>query len=421
MFMNRYTGQVSVNSRLTAQRGAVGLTLAVIAMLSVSTFVIPMLVRAANANQLQSYGPLKTESGRSAVEHTFWRLREDPTFLSGFTGNPPQNTYQLNAAGLDAQINVTSSDYSTPDHTLDLVVTASPAVIPASTSTEVTFTLTAFNNSETAQEIDWVEIFPQGSVSTSFVTGSSAGFESSDPSVITGGWRWDVWPYVSVNQLGASEKHQWTLDMNGSEGNYWLDIVVHTVAGETFRVPIETAVKATDISGLSIETNISPEVVEADVSNQFDVQIIMLNTGSTEDVTRIRYVMPSDLSYVADSTGGVTSTAPTVTTGYGPAGDRTLLEWVIGVSGFELETNQPQQLTFSVSGALTIGEFSTESTFRIDSDGAAADDFTISTGQAPVISATRKFDVTITQDDLTVDAETWLVSNEPVISWVREK
>ena len=95
--------------------------------------------------------------------------------------------------------------------------------------------------------------------------------------------------------------------MQGSEGNYWLDVVVHTVGGETFHVPVETAVKATNISGLDIGTTISPEVVEADASSQFDIQILLENnSGSNETVTRIRHILPAGLSYIADSTGGVT-------------------------------------------------------------------------------------------------------------------
>ncbi len=405
----------------TLQRGAVGLTLAVIGMLSVTAFVVPMLVRAANTSQLQTYGPLKTEAGRSAVEHATWRIREDPAFIAGFTGSPPSNSYQLTEAGLDAQISVSSPAYNAPDQTLDLVMTASPAVIPVNTSTQVTFTLEVFNNSETEQEVDRIEIFPQGGATTSFVSSSSAGFESSDPSSITGGWRWDVWPFKSIDQMGASETHQWALNIQGSEGNYWLNATVRTVGGETFTVPIETTVKATGLSDLSLETNVSPEVVEADTSNQFDVQIVLNNTsGSTERVTRIRHIAPGGMTYVADSTGGVTSSAPTVTTNYGPDGDMTLFEWVFSGSGFALEHAQPQQLTFSFGGTLTIGEYGVESTFRINDDGAASDDYTASTGQTTIISSSRKFDVSVTQDDLSVDVEAWLVSNEAVISSVKE-
>ena len=132
-------------------------------MLSVSAFVVPMLIRASNASHLQTYGPLKAEAGRvgsgarvlEVCEKTRPSWPASPaTRHQTATRSTPQGyllRFQLRAA-LTAH----------PARPWISVLTASPNVIPVNTSTPVTFTLQVFNNTEAAEQIDRVEILPQG-------------------------------------------------------------------------------------------------------------------------------------------------------------------------------------------------------------------------------------------------------------------
>ncbi len=401
------------------QRGVVGLTLAIIAMLSVSAFVVPMLIRANNASRLDQAGALRTEAGRSAIEHAVWRLQEDSGFFGTLAGSPPSTLYQLNEGSLSADVTVATSSYSSPANDIELVVTTNTPTIPINTETQVDFTIRVFNNTTAAQQISYIEISPQGSVTTSFVSGSSSGFDTDNPSSISGGWRWNFWPYIEIGPFGASDTHSFSLDMQGGQNVYWLDVEVGVSGSGSVQVPFEPGVKATGISGLSMTSATVPSVAEAGVTTTFDTQIVLHNQGSNRDVTRIRHMIPSSLSYVSGSSFGVTSNNPTISSGTGPRGDMTTLTWNFG--GFELATGVPQELSFKVAGSPAPGEYPSKSTFRVSGDGAPSAEYSASTGIQTAITTSRKFDLSIDHDDLQTNAEVWIYSDTPVVTWIDEQ
>ncbi len=423
--MSNSVNQIDRKSRVAVQSGVIGLVLAVISMLSVSAFVIPMLVRASTTSNLQSSAPLKTEVGRSAFEHTAWRIQEDPTFLAGFAGSPPGSTYQLDIGGETAQITVETGSYAAPPHDLALEVTLTPNVIRRWSNSQVDFTLTVYNNTEGTEEIDRVEVYRRDGVSASYMNGTSSGFEDSDPSSISGGWRWDVWPVYPIEGLGGSGSHTWSLDVDDGTDNYWFDVFVRTVSGSTVQVSLEPSINVSNTiqgSGLSMLSTSSPDIVEADVNETYDVQLLMKNEGSSDEgITRIRHYFPSSLSYVSGSTTGVTTSNPSTSTGYGPRGDMTRLTWSFSGNGADLTANSNEYIRFSLSGSLPIGEHFSQSTYRIDDDNSSSSNFSVTTGMKRVVSSARKFDISVVDGDFSMDTEAWIVENEPLIARVEEK
>lgn len=415
----RSTTAIQATPSGVRQRGYAGLAMAMLGLMAVSFFVVPAIIGASHTALLQRSDSLKAEHVRSATEHALWRVKEDSSFPAEFSGSPWSASYSLTATDFSADITVESTDYTVPSHETSGILQISPSVIAPSTSTEVTFLLELFNSDDSDGQITGIEVFPKGSISSSFVTGSASGITASDPTTISGGWRWSLWPYVDLEKFGSGKTLQWTLNMTANEGAYWTDVIVYMASGEQIQMPVETTVKVSDLDTLSIESTVSSTLVEADQSTEYEYQIFIENLDpSDEEVTRIRHYASSSLSFVAGSVSGVTTSDPSITTGVGPNSDTTLYEW--SFSGFDLEQGIPQTIKFRLSGALPLGEYFTESTFRVSSDGAPSDAFSASTGLTNHVSASRRYLINIKQGNRDSDIEAWIVANEAVVLSVEE-
>ena len=201
----RSTTAIQATPSGVRQRGYAGLAMAMLGLMAVSFFVIPAIVGASHTALLQRSDSLKAEHVRSATEHALWRVKEDSSFPAEFSGSPWSASYSLTATDFSADITVESTDYTVPSHETSGILQISPSVIAPSTSTEVTFLLELFNSDDSDGQITGIEVFPKGSISSSFVTGSASGITASDPTTISGGWRWSLWPYVDLEKFGSGK------------------------------------------------------------------------------------------------------------------------------------------------------------------------------------------------------------------------
>ncbi|MEX0760958.1 MAG: hypothetical protein WD208_09875 [Dehalococcoidia bacterium] len=393
------------------QRGYIIMSLAIIGLVGGVSVAVPMLSRSIQGLGVQdAAGDNDFNGARSAAEHALWRLQYDPTVHDEMVGSPPTTVYPLPIPGSeeDATVSIAAASDPPDDNGLRVLVNVSPQQVPPNTPTEVTFTMRVVNDDVVAHDIIRLEAKPQA-FSPTYVTGSSTGITTDDPSFTAGKWRWNLSPYGSVPPFGGEVQLSWRMivDQN-NEKNYWTAGSVRFDGIGTVSAPI-AHIRVASLGDLVITSSVEPAQVTAGAGQTFEYTINVENTGDGPlTFGWIRHDAPTHFDYVDGSTSGETLADPSRQ--HDVINDRWQYRWNLG--GQIIDPGATASISFEVTGNLVPGiYYSVSSALVQEDDSGSTQQPTVSTGEAAPITAVRWYEVVAEHMGKTVRVEAVLVSS----------
>ncbi|MDA1279626.1 MAG: hypothetical protein O3B95_06225 [Chloroflexi bacterium] len=266
-----------VANRAAGQRGFSTLTLSLIGLIAGSALAVPALQLAVGALATADRSSASNHA-RSAAEHALWRLKYDPTLHSLMTGSPPATDYILSLPNGNAGVNIAASSDPPPNEGLRSSIVVSPTVIEPGTPTEVMFTLTLINDDVVPHDVTRFRAVPL-LFPTSYVTGSTTGATTTDPSLFFGIYTWDLISAVSVPGFGGTTSITWRMNFDLPEGQYWTEGIVSVTGSGSIFTPLDAYVRAVVINDIDVSTTVAPNSVSAGSQQTFRYTVTFTNNG----------------------------------------------------------------------------------------------------------------------------------------------
>ena len=399
-----------------ADRGFAVLTLAIVGLVMSAFLTAPLLGLVSLGILTQSGAGSPLINGAAlAAEHALWRIASDPAFLDSMTGTPPTASYTLDLPLGEASITVSATS-PVADESLRATLTIDPASILPNTPTTVTFRLTVINDDDEAHEISRLEADPR-TFTPLYVTGSTTGLTTNDPSYVAGRWRWQLLPYATVSGFGGEAFITWRMVVDEGEGGYWTRGSARIDDFGTISAPLTSNVRVAEIRDVEIQTVVTPSVLSAGAEQTFNFTITILNSGLVPlTVDWIKHFSPRELDYQNGSTSGLTSADPQIR--HDVINDRWVHTW--DVDPTPLLPAVPVTLSFRTQATLLPGTYYSTGAVKVAEDlGAVGQESTASTGDTAPISARRAYRVTVVLNGETVDVEALLASTGiEILSWL---
>ena len=397
------------------QRGFSILALALIGLLSSSAIAVPLLNRASNSLNSIDVSAVGASSARAAAEHALWRLQYDSTVHDEFTGTPPTTTYEL--VFPDGTATITIVGIEPP---LDFGLAASTVVTPKevlpNTPTVLTYTMTISNDDTIPHDIVRVDADPQGSYGPQYVTSSTTGLTTDDPSLVGQKWRWTLATPVTVAPFGGTAQISWQMIIDEGEGNYWMGGAVRFDGVGDIDAPVSANVIAAIPSDIVVSTIVTPGIVESGDFETYTFTITVDNTSVNDYVlTDIKHFTTRDFDFVTGSSTGPTLLDPN--RNHDVINDR--WEWTWGIEPTALDALTQVVLEFQMTATLTPGTFFSESAVITDDENVNGQEVTAGSGAAAPILAVRIYEVTVVFNGQTISIEALLnADGVSPVSWV---
>jgi hypothetical protein len=372
------------------QTGAVIIPLAIIGLFLCATISTSLLNR--NVSALAGHRAVRPGNGAvSGAEHAMWRLMNDPAFVAQFTGSGQSVQYTVDPGDGPVQVTVTSNSDPMADNGVTASLAVSPSVVPPSTPTEVTFTLTVTNGDSAPHELTSIETKPQ-SYSPAFVSGSSSGVSVADPVESGGRWRWTLSPAAVVPAWGGTVSLTWRAVVFESEGEYWNSTYADFSDITKIRASMPGAVRVSGYDGLAIWTTVTPTTVIAGTHNEFEYTITVKNTGpSAVHLEHFKHFMSDEFEYVDGSSTGASSEDPH--RNHDVINDRWEYTWGLDDEP-EIAPGAELSITAVFEATLEAGFYLCASSSRtVEDDLSNGQEDTISTGDTAPVEAVAAFEI----------------------------
>ncbi len=399
----------------SGQRGASTLALALIGLLVGTSLAAPAM-QIVVGSFTTTAGASASVDARSAAEHALWRLENDPAVHDEMTGSPPSTDYVLGFPTGDANINIVASSDPPTNQGLRASINVSPTTIEPDTATEITFTLTLINDGDEAQDVTRFRAIPLF-FSPSYISGSTTGATTQNPTVFFGIYTWELLTPVSVPGFGGTTSISWRMTFDLPEGQYWTAGIVRVNGEGNVYAPLDAYVRAVVINDIDVSTVVTPNKVTAGSAQTFTYTVTITNNGLTDyTIDWLKHYVPNYLDHVPGSTTGLTTADPARTLDF--INSRWVYTWtpssvIIPASGFVT-------LQFDITGSPLPGTIFASSAVRVVEDEEANWlEPTSSTGDTAPISVVRHYTITATQNGQTVTVQITLTNaGIEIISWV---
>ena len=299
---------------LLAEAGAIFTTLSAAGMTLGILIIIPVLASTSTSLRgLQLVAPSTVYSPDSVVEHAIWRLVHEPGYGDSFTSSSPVDEYDLTLNGVTSHVTITSSIPPPPDAEMSITKVVNPKIAPVDTLTTFTYTITIVNDDGVAHEI--TELRDKALEYFDYVTGSTSGFTTVDPSQ-SGKWlHWQFSPpYPQIPPNGGIAQLIFQVTASQPEGTYFNpDARIYILPPDLFKIANSAPVRFANEGNVDVGVTVDPTVARAGLETLFTYTFSMFNNdATTHDLDQILNVLPVGFSYVVGTTSGLTGNEPLV-------------------------------------------------------------------------------------------------------------
>ncbi len=353
------------------------------------------------------------------VEDAQYRLVYEAGYADSLPLGQPTN-YTINLNGIDVTVTVVKTATPPPppaippgisSRSYQIVKEVSPTTVAQDTQTTYTYTATITNGTDTEKTVTNIkDDFPSG---LTYVTGSTSGLTTSDPSIVAGNLMWNLTSAEGALAPFGSKVIQFQMQGSLSEDVHCNDIWVSpggdkTRSGMTAKITVGSPA-STLCPGTAIQLTkaVDPAVVPAVTPTTFTYTLTFTSDGTDSvDVSKVIDLMPPGFSYVNGSSQGLTTTDPAIV--LKNYGTQEHLTWSANPIG-TVAPGGSEVLTFQATASLQAGDYYNEAYATVS--GLNYDLYTWPTAKVQVI---RAFEVEATDGRTTTSSNTWLVDDGAV-------
>ena len=350
------------------------------------------------------------------VEHAIYRLVYEDGYAEALPLGQATN-YIITLNGIDMTVTVTKTNEPPPidavppgvsNRAFRITKSVSPSSVSADTQTTYTYTSIISNMTETEKTITQLkDDFPEG---LTYVTGSTSGLTTSDPSIVAGDLRWNLSGAEGTLAPFTTKTIQFQMQGSLPQGVHCSDIWVSpggdkTRSGLTAKIiagsPSSTLCPGT---AMQLDKSVSPQVVPSNTLTTFTYTLTFTSDGTDSvDVSKIIDLLPAGFSYVTGSAQGLTTADPSIV--LKNQGTQEQLTW----SANPINTIAPgevQTLTFQATATLVDASYFNEAT--ASTSGLNYDLYTWPDAKVEVVGVV---DLGATDNETTTSSEVWLNSD----------
>ncbi|MBI4294578.1 MAG: DUF11 domain-containing protein [Chloroflexi bacterium] len=306
-------------------------------------------------------------------EHALYRLRYEVGYADSLlAGEPGEYTTSIS----DRQVSVTVVKVSEPAAELTLppppaergrefrvTKDVSPTSADPNVPTIYTYTITIANIDSQPHTLKSIwDRLPEG---FTYVSGSSSGITSQNPTLQNGDLQWDLGPTFVDFQAQESKAQTFQAEASVGTGHYGNEAWIEpgddkTSTGLTARITVGSPdTELWEGAHATINKTVAPAVAPAETEVTLTYTITLQSTGTDVlTLTKVKDLLPpGGLTYVPGTTSGLTTANPGTTIKSTPQGDRQQLEWYPDVS---FQPGESKGLSFQVSAVLVAADYYNE-------------------------------------------------------------
>lgn len=286
-----------------------------------------------------------------------------------------------------------------------------PTTAPASTPTTYIYTSLISNGTDTERTIsNLTDDFPEG---LTYVTGSTSGLTTADPSLVAGNLRWNPTSAEGTIAPFSSKNIQFQMQGSLAQGVYCNDIWVNpggdkTRSGLTAKIVVGSpASNLCPGTAIKLTKTVSPAVVPADTLTTYTYTLTFTSDGTNSvNVSKIIDLLPAGFNYVPGSSQGLTAANPSIVLKNN--GTQQELTWSANPIG-TVAPGETRTQTFQTTGIATANDYYNEATATVS--GLNYDLYTWPTARVQVLGV---FQLSSTDNKTTTSTDAWL-GNEGAI------
>ncbi|MBI4339818.1 MAG: DUF11 domain-containing protein [Chloroflexi bacterium] len=263
-------------------------------------------------------------------------------------------------------------------------------------------------NTKTVNSIQ--DDFPTG---LSYVTGSTSGITTSNPTLVSGDLKWSLTDAEKTLDPFSTKLLQFSMRGTLAQGVYCNDVWVapggdKTRSGLTAKIvvgsPASTLCPGTAIT---LTKSVSPSVVPSNQPNTFTYTITFTSTGTASvAVSKIVDLMPAGFNYVTGSSTGLTTANPAIVL---KNGNQQQLTWSANPIG-TVAPGGTATLSFQATATVASNDYWNEVSATVS--GLNYDLYSWPTARVQVMGV---FQITAEDDKSTAESTAWLGSESIVV------
>ena len=347
------------------------------------------------------------------VEHLVYRLVYEDGYAEGLPLGQAVS-YIITLNGIDVTITVTMTNEPPPpdavppsvaNRAFRITKSVYPTSVVADTQTTYTYTAQLSNMTDTEKTItQFKDDFPEG---LTYITGSTSGLTTSDPSIVAGNLQWNLIGGEGALAPYTTKALQFQMQGSLPQGVHCNDIWVNpggdkTRSGLTAKViagsPVGTLCPGTAIQ---LTKTVSPQVVASNTQTTFTYTLTFTSDGTDSvNVSKIIDLMPASFSYVAGSTQGLTAADPSIVLKNN--GTQEELTWSANPIG-TISSGNSATLTFQATATLVDANYWNEVTAVV-----SGLNYNLYSWPSAKVEVMGIYDLGATDNETTTSAEAWL-------------
>ena len=313
---------------VTSEKGAAALMM----LLAFMVMAVPLVTAAlsfASTLSIDSRNKtlrLKSQySSMSGTQHLMYRLEHEAGYADGLPLEVPQS-YDVVINGKTVTVTVTKTNEPPPvdavppgitSRSFNITKTVTPNAVPLNTFTTYTYSAVIANMTEDEKTVtNLKDDFPTG---LTYVTGSTSGITTTDPTIVSGDLRWNLSAAEGTIPAFTARVIQFQMEGTLPEGIYCNDIWV-SPGGDKTRSGLTAKITSGSPAGIycpgtavGLAKTVSPMVVATNTPTTFTYTVTFTGEGDqASNVSKIIDLLPIDFSYVLGSTSGLTTDDPSI-------------------------------------------------------------------------------------------------------------